>query len=290
MHAALGAEELQAQEALIDIDLYLRYAAEVDRPEKLPFGVSPRGAELYVSEWLKYLDFQNIVITPPRRDGGYDIEADEYVVEVKNWNKDWLPVSAVREIFGVAVSMQKSPMIFSRGFLSEDAKQFAEINFVPVFLFNAEEALLQAGNSHAKAVIEKCLGEKAFRMQRDVAKAAGLLVGTLLVEYCNKLANTIDFLETIEPEDGNSIFTGSAENLREMARNTTKFLAEPLEEVSQDGFELQKIAGVESPLNTPNNVKRWLETRAVTDVLDKAKHVHEATSAIIELLEKFQEE
>lgn len=136
----------------------------LDKPERQPFGVSPRGAELYVAQWLKWMGFESIQVTPARRDGGYDISADNFLVQVKNWNKDWVPVSSVREIFGVAQLAGKRAMVFSRGFLSEDAAKFASDANIPVFLFNAEEAILTMGNDAAKSLLESQIAHKGSKL------------------------------------------------------------------------------------------------------------------------------
>lgn len=137
---------------------------KLDKPERQPFGVSPRGAELYVAQWLKWMDFESIQVTPARRDGGFDISADGFLVQVKNWNKDWVPVSSVREIYGVAQLASKRAMVFSRGFLSEDAAKFASDANIPVFLFNAEEAILTLGNDAAESLLGTQIAHKGSKL------------------------------------------------------------------------------------------------------------------------------
>lgn len=159
--AMMSPEEFSQRLESMDFDPKILEDVQTwERPDKLPFGVSPRGAELYVAKWLRWMDFTSIIVTPPRRDGGYDIEADEYVVQVKNWNRDWVSVATIREIFGVAQLLEKKAMVFSRGYLSEDAGKFAVDAAIPVFLFNAEEAILSPANSHAEDLLKLQLAKK----------------------------------------------------------------------------------------------------------------------------------
>lgn len=170
-------EEMKSGEELWD-DLAVQME-NMGKPDPLPFGVSPRGAEKYVAEWLTYLGIKVIDLTPASRDGGYDLESDEYLIEVKNWQKTWLPVSAVREIYGVSQLHGKTAMVFSSGFLSEDASKFAEKADIPVFLFNAEEAILEPHSSAARELFERSMEHKY---------GVGLVtyyqkIGKLLVNY-----------------------------------------------------------------------------------------------------------
>ncbi len=182
-HSTLGSarvpkpEDMNTGEPIWD-DLALQIE-RLGKPSPLPFGVSPRGAEKYVAEWLKYLGIEVKNLTPARRDGGYDLESDEFLIEVKNWRRDWLPVSALREIYGVSHLRGKTAMVFSSGFLSQDASEFAEEAGIPVFLFNAEEALLEPNSPAARELLERCMSHK---------NAVGLatyydLLGKLLVNY-----------------------------------------------------------------------------------------------------------
>lgn len=170
-------EEMKSGEQIWD-DLAVQIE-NMGKPDPLPFGVSPRGAEKYVAEWLTYLGIEVIDLTPTSRDGGYDLESDEYLIEVKNWQKNWLPVSAVREIYGVSQLHGKTAMVFSSGFLSEDASEFAEKAEIPVFLFNAEEAILEPHSSAARELLERSMSHKY-----GVGLATYYqLVGKLLVNY-----------------------------------------------------------------------------------------------------------
>lgn len=146
-------------------------AKETNRPDPLPFGVSPRGAEHYVGQWMSWLGFSDVRITPERRDGGFDLETDAFVVQVKNLNSGWVGVAPVREIHGVAQVYSKKALFFSRGFLSDDALEFATKANMPVFLFHPEEALLQPANVCAEEFLELRIATKVARNMAGMALA-----------------------------------------------------------------------------------------------------------------------
>jgi hypothetical protein len=164
--------EKAANDALID-----------GRPEKQIFGVSAKGGEELVAQWLKWLQFVIVDVTPDRRDGGFDVIADNYLVQVKTLSRDWVGVAPVREIYGVAQSEGKQPMFWVRGTLSEDAFAFANKVDMPVFQFSPEEGLINAANDSAKALLEEKLKIRSLKYVAAAkgavaAAATALLTGT----------------------------------------------------------------------------------------------------------------
>lgn len=133
------------------VDAALNYG----RPEKQVFGVSARGGEALVAAWLKWLQFESVSVTPERRDGGFDVVADDYLVQVKSWSRDWIGVAPVREIYGVAQAEGKLSMIWIKGTLSDDAKSFANKVNMPVFQFSPEEGLIAPGNEAAEILFKE---------------------------------------------------------------------------------------------------------------------------------------
>lgn len=129
------------------------------RPAPLSHGVSAEGAELLTLEWLQYLGFFSACKTPFRRDGGVDVETSQYVVQTKNWERDFIPVSAVREIVGVAAMRGKSAMFFSRSAYSFDAVAEAEMAKVALFRFKAETGELLPQNSYAADIVSNSPNE-----------------------------------------------------------------------------------------------------------------------------------
>jgi hypothetical protein len=134
-----------------------------ERPEKQPFGVSARGGELYVAEWLTWMGLDPVRISPERRDGGFDLEAGPYLVQVKTFSRDWVGVAPVRELYGVAQSEGKPSMFWVKGPLSDDARAFADKVEMPVFQFSPEEGLIQPLNDFASQIYTRQQTIKAFK-------------------------------------------------------------------------------------------------------------------------------
>lgn len=125
------------------------------KPDKQPYGVSSSGAENLVRDWLRHLGYEDAATTQYRRDGGVDVTTEEFDVQVKNFHSDFIPVSAVREILGVAVSRGKSPMFFSHSEYSFDAIEFAEKVKMPLFRFKPQTAELISCNTYAEDILKR---------------------------------------------------------------------------------------------------------------------------------------
>lgn len=93
-------------------------------PPAQSFGVSARGAEELVCAWMEHLGYPSAMVTPYRRDGGIDVSTREFDIQVKNWDSDYIPVSAVRELYGVASANNKRSLFFSRSSYSADSIEF----------------------------------------------------------------------------------------------------------------------------------------------------------------------
>lgn len=116
------------------------------RPNPQPYGVSNYGAESLVADWLTYLGLKNVTVTVASGDGGIDVETDTHVCQVKNYSSQGVSVQEVRELFGVAVSMGKAPLIFTSSSLTAPAYAFAEANDIAAIQYDAAEAALFALN------------------------------------------------------------------------------------------------------------------------------------------------
>jgi hypothetical protein len=158
-------------ELLHDKDKAIAEAQTLGRPEKQIFGVSSRGGEEYVAEWLKWMGFENVRVTPERRDGGFDVEADDYIIQVKSFSRDWVGVAPVRELYGVAQAEGKLSMFWVRGILSDDAQAFANKVEMPVFQFSPEEGLIQPANTFARDIYEHQLTLRAYKFTVAIALA-----------------------------------------------------------------------------------------------------------------------
>lgn len=166
-------------ELLHDKEKAIAEAETLGRPEKQIFGVSSRGGEEYVAEWLKWMGFENVNVTPERRDGGFDVEADDYIIQVKTFSRDWVGVAPVRELYGVAQAEGKLSMFWLKGILSDDAQTFANKVEMPVFQFSPEEGLIQPANTFARDIYQHQLTLRAYKF--TVALALGRVFGGVSV-------------------------------------------------------------------------------------------------------------
>lgn len=116
-----------------------RAAAGFERPEPQRYGVSPRGAELWVADALRWIGLHSAEVTQQTADGGVDVLAVGYAVSVKNYAGS-VPVEEVREIFGVAVAARRTPLLWTSGTLTASAQQFADVAPVGVIQYDVETA------------------------------------------------------------------------------------------------------------------------------------------------------
>ncbi|TQO18535.1 restriction endonuclease [Rhodoglobus vestalii] len=122
-------------------------------PAPQPYGVSPRGAEVWAAEMLRWLSQEDAVVTQASGDGGVDVITDKYAVSVKNYSGT-VPIEEVREILGVGVVMELAPMLFTSGSLTPAALEFSELARMPVFRYIVETAEVLALNSQAQTLLE----------------------------------------------------------------------------------------------------------------------------------------
>ena len=125
------------------------------RPEPQPYGVSPKGAERLVAEWLVYLGHQEVSVTSFTRDGGVDVESMHLICQVKNYGSGPVTASEIRDLFGTATSFNKQPVIFTSSRLTPDALEFANKNEIAAVRFMAEEAQLESLNASGSQFLEK---------------------------------------------------------------------------------------------------------------------------------------
>lgn len=125
-------------------------------PAPQPYGVSSRGAELWVADALRWLGATNVQVTRQSGDGGVDVVTSEYAVSVKNY-VGLIPVEEVREILGVSAVMQLKPLLWTSGSLTRAGAAFAEVGPVPVFHYLVETAKISALNRHAQVLLDRGL-------------------------------------------------------------------------------------------------------------------------------------
>jgi hypothetical protein len=104
------------------------------RPIIPPGGLTPKEAESYVSQMLKFYGLSGAKITRFSRDGGVDVESDRGVFQVKH-QKAPVGVGVVREILGVASSKGKRAGVFAKTGFTKEATDFAETNGIVLFSY-----------------------------------------------------------------------------------------------------------------------------------------------------------
>jgi hypothetical protein len=112
------------------------------RPSIQKYGISARGAEYLVADWLRFLGEASVQVTQEKNDGGIDVMTEDYGCQVKNYSKQNVTVSEVRDLFGAAVSFGKKPLLFTASGLSAEALAFSLSNSIPVIQFVAETGTL----------------------------------------------------------------------------------------------------------------------------------------------------
>jgi hypothetical protein len=99
-----------------------------------PDGLSPKEAEIHVSQILKFYGLEGVQKTRYSRDGGIDVESNTAVFQVKHQVAP-VGVQVVREIYGVASAIGKRAGIFAKIGFTKEAKSFAEKNGIALFRY-----------------------------------------------------------------------------------------------------------------------------------------------------------
>lgn len=121
-------------------------------PQALPYGVSPRGAELLVADWMRHLGILDAAVTRERGDGGIDVTSQTSVAQVKHY-KGRVSVIEVRELFGVAASLRKQPLFFTSAGYTAEAIAFASATGMSLFVYSAELGTLKGMTPPAVALL-----------------------------------------------------------------------------------------------------------------------------------------
>jgi hypothetical protein len=122
------------------------------RPIIPPAGLTPKEAETYVSQLLRFYGLAGAKITRYSRDGGVDVESVNGVFQVKH-QKAPVGVGVIREILGVAASQAKRAGVFAKVGFTKEATEFAEKNGILLFSYTptfkgrtkAAEAFINSG-------------------------------------------------------------------------------------------------------------------------------------------------
>jgi hypothetical protein len=122
------------------------------RPERQPYGVSPRGAELWVTDAMRWLGVHDAEVTQQSNDGGVDVFTADFAVSVKHY-AGAVPVEEIREIFGVAITLNKTPVLWTSGTLTRSAEDFADLAPVAVINYDVHSATFQGVNATGREML-----------------------------------------------------------------------------------------------------------------------------------------
>lgn len=120
-------------------------------PEPLPYGVSPEGAEHLAAAWMRHLGAADAQVTAYRSDGGVDVVSSNYVAQVKH-QLGAVGRPEIQQIAGIANVENKVAVFFTTNRYSSEARNFAEVAGVALFVMNPEEGTLRQVNEAAKTV------------------------------------------------------------------------------------------------------------------------------------------
>lgn len=124
------------------------------RPGPQPYGVSHRGAEQLVADWMRHLGATDAEVTRFTADGGVDVVSAHCIAQVKNLGeRSTVPVAQIRELAGVAAQDGRLPLFFTSGTYSAGGLAFADRAGMGLFEYRAEGGVLRAANGHARACV-----------------------------------------------------------------------------------------------------------------------------------------
>lgn len=131
-------------------------ARDAPAPEPQPYGVSPAGAEALVAQWMRHLGVADAEITRLTGDGGIDVDSARFVAQVKNYAGS-VSVTEARELFGVAVSMNKQGLMFTSGTLTAEAAAFIERVGIPAFRYHAVDGTIEGLNERGVQAVARSI-------------------------------------------------------------------------------------------------------------------------------------
>jgi hypothetical protein len=129
---------------------------DVARPDPIANGVTPRGAEALVAQWMRHLGESVAEVTQYRGDGGVDVSGARFIAQVKHFTGS-VGVAPIRELAGVATYDGRQALFFTSSGYSAGAVTFANRSGVALFVYSAERAELFGINDRALTLMESGL-------------------------------------------------------------------------------------------------------------------------------------
>jgi hypothetical protein len=123
-------------------------------PSPRPGGVTPRGAEEVVAQWMRHMGEADAELTSYTGDGGMDVIGRRSFAQVKHYSKA-VGVAAIRELAGVAANDRhgRHALFFTRVGYAAGAVDFADSAGIALFVYDVERAGLEAMNARAKTLM-----------------------------------------------------------------------------------------------------------------------------------------
>ena len=150
-------EALNRRRITAGVPLVRNLARGTKAPDRIPTGVTPRGAEELVAQWMRYLGERAAAVTQYQGDGGVDVIGESFVAQVKHFAGK-VGVAPIREIAGAAMIDGRGALFFTSIGYSIGAIEFANKSGVALFVYSAERAELVAMNQRAEYLMERGLG------------------------------------------------------------------------------------------------------------------------------------
>ena len=120
-------------------------------PPPHPYGVSDRGAEFLVRDWMRFMGIQDAEVTQYTGDGGIDVLSATHIAQVKNY-RGAIGIESLRALRGVSVSDGKVPLFFTSGRFPSSAHRFAEEVGIGLFIYDAEAGTCTSESSVARSL------------------------------------------------------------------------------------------------------------------------------------------
>ncbi|WP_168627200.1 restriction endonuclease [Cryobacterium sp. BB307] len=150
-------EELNKRRLQEGVPLRRSHHREASAPDRVPGGVTPRGAEALVAQWMRHLGETTAETTQFQGDGGVDVAGARYIAQVKHFAVS-VGVASIRELAGVAIYDGRAALFFTSTGYSKGAVEFAEKSGVALFVYDAKLAELRGINEFAIRLLEVGLG------------------------------------------------------------------------------------------------------------------------------------
>lgn len=123
-------------------------------PAPRPDGVTPRGAEEVVAQWMRHLGEADAELTSYTGDGGIDVVGRKSFAQVKHYSRA-VGVAPIRELAGVAANdrLARQALFFTSTGYASGAVDFADDAGIALFVYDVESGGLEAMNPRAKTLM-----------------------------------------------------------------------------------------------------------------------------------------